>query len=149
MTLDVDVPEPPSLRGGVVDEDEDTGIEDGRRDALVDLLQEGAWADGFREWAEDSNLTTAEYSVLREHGLIEGVDLRWDAADQRVRYAVPDLSAGALESVDSDTGEELRIAPDALANIVATTLETEYLTRESGGDEFWAGDTSEEFREGR
>lgn len=33
--------------------------------------------------------------MLREHGLIERIDFRGDAADDRVRYAVPDLPAGA------------------------------------------------------
>ncbi len=149
MTLDVEPPEPPLLRGGVVDEDGSTETGDGRRDHLGDLLREGAWSDGFHEWADDTHLTTAEYSILREHGLTERIDLRWDAADERVRYAVPELPPGALEAVDHESGEELRAALDALADVVATTLETEYLPREAGGDEFWAGDTSEEFREGR
>lgn len=146
MTLDVDVPAPPSLRGGVADED--TGSGDGRRDALADLLREGAWADGFYEWADDTHVTEAEYAVLREHA-IDRIDFRWDAADERVQYDVPTLSPDVLAGVDHESGEELRAALDALADTVATTLETEYLPREAGGDEFWAGDTSEEFREGR
>lgn len=146
MSLDVDPPEPPSLRRGAVTDD-DLPESDGRRDTLAEALAEGAWADGFEEWAADTHLTVEEFSHAVEHDIVDGIDLYWDAETESVGYAVSPLPEGLREAMDRGDVEEVRAAIDDLADTVAATLATEYLPREEGVFEFSSGDTDPEFRD--
>lgn len=83
MALDVEVPEPPDLsnRGmprGFELQDETLGSEDFYREDLEDLLQEGAWKEGFNEWTEYTNLDEEQARIVSDLGLFQAFDFYWD-----------------------------------------------------------------------
>lgn len=141
MTLDADVPNPPSLDRpqdpdpttyeAVEPEDEPVG-DDYRRDELAAALEAGAWADAFEEWRGTTYLSATEYRTALERGLIDGIDLYWNRAAEDVGYRVPEVSDDA--AVDPDAAQSIREELDSLARIVTERLEEDYLHRD--GDEF-------------
>lgn len=147
MTLDVAVPTPPAIEARPVEPDPDEAAGDGRRDAIADVLAEGAWAEGFEAWADDTHLTAGEFAVLRDHDLLAGLDFYWDPESQSVRYEVPAIPATAADELHSEGTEEVRAALEALAREVAGVVESDYLVREEGVFEFSSGDTDPEFRD--
>lgn len=67
MSLDVDTPDPPELQTGAdVDsyEDADVGGDDYRRAELEELLADGAWADGFQEWTDGTDVDDDEWAKI-------------------------------------------------------------------------------------
>lgn len=118
MGLDIELPAPPNLtnRGRPRDfewDEETLGTEDFYREDIEDLLQEGAWGEGVREWAEHTDLETAHLRVIDELGLFQAVDLYWDPTEDRLRFAAPampddwrareasaDLDSTAVSAID-------------------------------------------------
>ena len=124
MGLDVETPDPPDLTnrglpGGVDPDAANDGLGDLRRAELEEVLRDGAWSEGFREWAEYTDLTAPEYSVLREHGLFGEMDFYWDPTEGRVRYEPP-----ALPPELSERRELTSLADTELSDLGDAVLET-------------------------
>ncbi|WP_339103862.1 hypothetical protein [Haloterrigena salinisoli] len=144
MTLDTEAPDPPALRGpqdpgdyDAVDEPEERTGDDTYREDLADLLEAGAWADAFDDWADRTDLSDAAFRVVREEGLLRRLDFYWNPAAEDVGYRVPpvpeDLFA-ARETPESDDVEDVEEELDDLARTVSEVLENDYIHR--GSEEF-------------
>jgi hypothetical protein len=154
MTLDVEVPDPPSLRGpqsrgeyDAIDTNDEELTDDYRREELRGVLGEGAWRDAFEEWAEHTLLTNAEFGTVRELGLLDRLDLYWEPSDDEVGYRAPTLSADEREAFDDPDGIEAEL--DSLGRVLSEVLENDYLLRDEDEFGFFADDyTGEEEFEG-
>lgn len=149
MSLDVVVPEPPDLtnRGaprGFEWDEETLGSEEFSREDIQDVLQEGAWKEGFNEWAAYTDLDEPTVRVLNEIGLFRAFDFYRDPVDGVLhvdsptiaddwREAVRDepLAAGSERLID----EELRELGRAVSETLAGYLETDGDASDDGWDE--------------
>ncbi|QLG29160.1 hypothetical protein HUG10_17200 [Halorarum halophilum] len=147
MTLNVEVPDPPSLRGpqsredydAVVEPDDDPG-DDYRRGELETILRNGAWTDAFREWADGTGLAEREFRTVVRLELIDRFDFYWDPSEDEVGYRAPEFSdeeRGEFERDEDLVEDEL----DTLGRVVSEMLENEYLPRD---DERWGFFADEE-----
>lgn len=137
VALDVEVPDPPSLRGpqnpgdyDAVDEPEEWTGDDYRREALAEFLRNGAWEAAFYDWAEDTYLTREEFQAILDWGLIDRLDFYWNPAEGDVGYLVPSVPKD-LETDDTKGMEE---ELDTLGRTVSEVLENDYVHR--GSEEF-------------
>jgi hypothetical protein len=138
MSLDVEVPQPPELRGprpqgeyDAVDVPEGDVSDDYRREQLADFLEQGAWADGFEEWAADASMSEKEFELVRDLGLFQAFDFYWDPSTDQAGYRAPTLPDDAVdpdrEDVDANgIDNEL----DTLGRVVSEVLENDYLLRD-------------------
>ena len=83
MSLDVTVPNPPSL-GDEHDPDEYedvTVVADAnyRRQELSTFLGAGAWEEAFERWAAETEVTAEEFDIAQELGLVAEFDFFWDS----------------------------------------------------------------------
>ncbi len=144
MTLDVEVPEPPTLHGSqdpreynVVEEPDERTGDNARREALADFLASGAWEEAFDEWAADTYMNESEFRAVRERGLLEELDFYWNPAAEDVGYrapTVPDDLAAAYDDIDEDEIEDVQDELDELGRTVSEVLENDYIHRD--GEEF-------------
>jgi hypothetical protein len=142
MAIDIEVPEPPDLsnRGTPREfeqQEETLGSEDFYREDIEDLLQEGAWKEGFNEWTEYTNLDEAQVRLVSGLGLFQAFDFYWDPTEDRLRFDAPTISndwreRDATESLDSSTVSMIDGELDDLGQAVHEMLE-DYLER--NGDE--------------
>lgn len=134
MTLDVPVPEPPSLDASPdPDSYEDVTIvadTDYRREELEEFLHNGAWETAFDRWAESTEVTEAEFAIIRDLGLIDSFDFFWDDFADRVGYHAPGIpedwresnyhqdldSWGAVSSINAGLTELGQLVCDVLAD---------------------------------
>jgi hypothetical protein len=138
MALNVTAPDPPDLtnRGmprGFAWLEETLGSEEFYREDLEDLLQEGAWVEGFDEWAEYTDLDEGQARIVDDLGLFQAFDFYWDPTEDRLRFdapAVPDdwRERDATESFDPGTVSTVDNELQDLGRTVRDTLET-YLER--------------------
>jgi hypothetical protein len=151
MALDVAVPEPPDLsnRGKPRDfevQEETLGSEDFYREDIEDLLQEGAWSEGFNEWTESTDLDEAQVRIVDDFGLFQTFDFYWDPTDDRLRFDAPTLpddwrERDATESLDSGTVSMIDAALQDLGRAVYETL-ADYLERnDEATDVGWGDET--------
>jgi hypothetical protein len=151
MALDVPVPDPPDLsnRGMPREfewEDETLGSEDFYREDLEDLLQEGAWSEGFNEWTEYTNLDEAHVRIVDDLGLFQALDFYWDPTEDRLRFDAPSLpddwrERDATASLDSSTVSMIDGELDDLGRTVQEVLE-DYLDRNDESSDFgWGEET--------
>ena len=151
MALDVAAPEPPDLsnRGRPRDfewGEETIGKEDFYREDLEDLLDEGAWKEGFNEWAEYTDLDESTFRVLDDLGLFQTFDFYWDPTDDRLRYDAPSMpddwqERTGTESFDSSTVGMIESELQDLGRAVYETLE-DYLERSDLRSDFtWEDET--------
>lgn len=151
MALDVEVPEPPDLtnRGMPREfewEDETLGSEDFYREDLEDLLQEGAWTEGFNEWAEYTDLDDEHVRIVTDLGLFQAFDFYWDPTEDRLRFAAPTIpddwrEREATESLDSSAVSMINGALQDLGRAVHETIE-DYLERNDAASDFgWGKET--------
>ncbi|MFC6975391.1 hypothetical protein ACFQL1_13210 [Halomicroarcula sp. GCM10025709] len=150
MALDVTVPDPPSLSGPQprddydgIDAPEEEPEDDYRREEIAEVLADGAWADGFEEWTTQTGLTETEFDVIREHGLLAGLDFYWDPASGEVGYRAPTLSAAARGAIDRADADEIDSELDTLGRVVSETLENDYLVRNEETFGFFADEADE------
>jgi hypothetical protein len=147
MTLDVPIPDPPSLSGprsrddydAVGNPEEDAG-DDYRRDAIADALAEGAWADGFAEWAAETDLTETAFETVQRHELVDEFDFYWDPAAEDVGYRAPALPAAARNDLESTAADDFDAELDTLGRIVSEFLENDYLRRDEDTFGFFPDD---------
>lgn len=149
MTLDVEIPDPPSLRGPqyrghyeAVDMTDQVPEDDYRRGALETFLEEGAWQDAFEAWADDADITAAEFRRLEADDVFEEFDFYWNPETDDVGYkapTVPDDARGAFDRPDDVEGEL-----DTLGRVVTEVLENDYLLRDDETFGFFADDVEED-----
>jgi len=151
MALDIEVPESPDLSNrGMPREfewqEETLGAEDFYREDIEDLLQEGAWTEGFNEWTEYTNLDEEHVRIVDDLGLFQAFDFYWDPVEDRLRFDAPVISDGwrerdATESLDSSTVSMIDGELDDLGRTVQEVLE-DYLERtDESSDHAWEEDT--------
>lgn len=151
MGLDVAVPEPPDLSNrGMPREfewqEETLGSEDFHREELEDLLQEGAWQEGFNEWAEYTDLDEAQVRIVSDLGLFQVFDFYWDPTDDRLRFDAPSVpddwrERDATESFDSSTVSLINAELQDLGRAVQETLEDFLERSEETSTHTWSEET--------
>lgn len=119
MTLDVETPEAPPL--------EPLRDGDHAREELAAALEDGAWRDGFQEWAASTYLAAGEVRQARELGLFERFEFHVEPGDGAVGYDAPPVPSGAF-----DDGDGVREELDALGRAVSGTA-GDYLAGEEFG----------------
>ena len=151
MALDVAVPEPPDLsnRGKPREfqlQDETLGSEDFYREDLEDLLQEGAWTEGFNEWTEYTDLNEEQVRIVSDLGLFQAFDFYWDPTDDRLRVDAPSVpddwrERPATESLDSSTVSTVDTELQDLGRVVQETLEDFLGRSEETSAHTWSEET--------
>ena len=148
MALDVDVPEPPSLRGPQatesyesVDQIDDAVHDDYRREELATFLAEGSWEVAFEEWAAHTLVTEAQFSVMVELGLLDELDFYWEPATDDVGFRAPSMPAerpaSVASRVDADDVADIEEGLAELGRTVSEQLEAD-LARDSSELGFFA-----------
>lgn len=145
MGLEVDPPDPPDLTnrpsktGPEAEEADET--EDLRRAELEAALGDGAWTEAFREWAEYTDLTEAEYEGLRAAAVFERFDFYWDSAAATVRFEVASLPDAVAR--ESDLAARATASLTDLGETVVKLLEAEYLDwgEADAGERDWSEET--------
>lgn len=159
MALDVETPNPPDLTNrppptGIDPAELLDGETDFRRAELEEILEDGAWSEAFSEWAEYTELTEAEYQVVRDLGLVEQLDFYWNPIEERLRFETPPLP----EELDQQRDLAVEISSElaALARTVVEMLDEGYVswgeadatesvwTEDPVGDDVPAEDRSDE-----
>nr|WP_256398697.1 hypothetical protein [Haloarchaeobius litoreus] len=156
MAPDIEVPEPPDLsnRGMPRDfewEEETLGSEDFYREDVEDLLQEGAWKEGFNEWTEYTSLDEAQVRLVDDLGLFQAFDFYWDPTEDRLRFDAPTVpddwrELDATESLSSSTVSMIDGALDDLGRVVQEVLE-DYIERNDEASNYGWGDETYGSRE--
>jgi len=140
MSLDVDTPDPPELRPALDPEeydDVDVQGDEYRRAELQEYLVEGAWEQGFGEWAEHSDLGEREWDIVTDLGLVREFDFFWDDFADRVGYHAPGLPEDWREreihpDLDSwGTVSGINAGLTELGQVVSEVLKQEYIEWES------------------
>ena len=151
MALDIAVPESPDLSNrGMPREfewqEETLGSEDFYREDIEDLLEEGAWTEGFHEWREYTNLDEEHARIVSDRGLFQAFDFYWDPTEDRLRFDAPSVSddrreRNATESLDSRAVSTIDGELDDLGRAVREVLEN-YLERDDDASDYgWGEDT--------
>ena len=157
MTFDIAVPEPPDLSNrGMPREfewqEETLGSEDFYREDLEDLLQEGAWKEGFNEWTEYTNLDEEQVRIVGDLGLFQSFDFYWDPTEDRLRYDAPTISDAprerdVTESFNSSTVSMIDGELDDLGRAVHEMLE-DHLERDGQLSDYgWDEETNSDREE--
>ena len=140
MSLDVDVPEPPTLEGIDPNEYEDAeivGDTDYRRDELEQFLREGAWEESFDRWTDDTEMTESDFEIMLELGMIGEFDFFWDSFAERVGYHAPGIPEDWKErnyhpDIESwGTVSSINASLTELGQIVCDVLKDEYIDWET------------------
>ncbi|QSG05456.1 hypothetical protein [Halapricum desulfuricans] len=145
----MDVPEPPDLsnRGTPREfewQDETLGSEDFYREDIEDLLQEGAWEEGFNEWGEYTTLDEAQIRIVSDFGLFQALDFYWDPTEDRLRFDAPTIpddwrERDATASLDSSTVSMINDEVDDLGRVVQEVLEN-YIERNDDVSDYGWGE---------
>ncbi|MEF8775404.1 MAG: hypothetical protein V5A43_02740 [Haloarculaceae archaeon] len=140
MSLDVPVPEPPSLSSAIdADDYDDVSVqgEDYRREELQDFLESGAWETAFLDWAAETSLPAADFEIARDLDLIAEFDFFWDDFADRVGYHAPGIPEDWREravhpDLDSwETVSGINAGLTELGQIVCEVLAEEYIDWEA------------------
>ena len=152
MGLDVEPPEPPSLRGKrdvqEYDDVDVTAESDYRRDELEAFLRDGAWEEAFGEWAEHAEVDETEFAIATDLDLFAEFDFFWDDFAGRVGYHAPGLPEDWREraihpEIDSwSTVSSINAGLTEFGQTVCDTLADRYIDWES---EFEAPDDLPDF----
>jgi hypothetical protein len=99
-----------------------------RRDELEGFLHEGAWKEGFNEWAGSTDLTEDELRIVLEEDLVHQLDFYWDVDATAVGYSAASLTAEQRDSLglDHETASAIDDALEDLARTVAEMLDDGY-----------------------
>ncbi|NIB98258.1 hypothetical protein [Halobacterium sp. R2-5] len=147
MTLDVSIPDSPDLSNRGAPEEfewtEDTGgAEDFRREDIEALLEEGAWAEGFNEWAEYTSMSEQQVRAVDDLGLFQDFDFYWDPTQDRLRADPPELpedwrDRDATASWNSSTVAAVESELQDLGDVVYEALE-DYLEDDDVSEHYWS-----------
>ena len=151
MALDIEIPGPPDLSNrGMPREfewqEETLGSEEFYREDIEDLLQEGAWKEGFNEWAEYTTIDEEDVRLVEDLGLFQALDFYWDPTEDRLRFDAPRVADGSRErertqSLDSSTVSTIENELEDLGRAVQETLE-DYLDRDDVESDYgWGEET--------
>ncbi|QCC52982.1 hypothetical protein [Halapricum salinum] len=130
-------------------QEETLGSEDFYREDIEDLLQEGAWKEGFNEWSEYTNLHEELVRIVSDLGLFQAFDFYWDPTEDRLRFDAPTIPDDWRErdttaSLDSSTVSMIDGELDDLGRAVQEMLE-DYLDRNGDTSDYgWSEGTDGE-----
>lgn len=157
MGLDVDTPDPPTLRTpqnvgdyDAVEESEDRTGDDGNRADLAGFLRDGAWNRAFGEWSDHTLLSEDEFELVTALDLFEEFDFYWNESDGDVGYLVPAVPAPSKlpapydEQFDAGDVDGIEEELDSLARTVTEVLEAEYVDTDAGEFGFYDDDEYDE-----
>lgn len=152
MSLDVPVPDPPTISRTSDGEADDEVTKRTDIEEYFDGM-ENAWEEGFDEWASATALTEIEYHTIREAGLLEAFDFRWDEragyvtyeatrvpADWKQRAEFSTLDSWSAVSVINDELDELGETVAGVLTDYYIEWETEAHVVETFGSQFNARD---------
>jgi len=140
MSLDADPPDPPELADADPNEYDDAevvGETDYKREELAALLEQGAWAEAFEEWAEHTDLDEREFGIVMDLEMLAEFDFFWDAFADRVGYHAPGIPEDWKvkeyhPELDSwATVSEINASLAELGETVSRTLKEGYIDWES------------------
>ena len=141
MSLDVPVPDPPTLVDARDPDEYDdvTVVADAnyRREELATFLEAGAWEEAFDAWAASTAVTAEEFAIAEELGLIAEFDFFWDDFANRVGYHAPGIPEDWRErdihpAVDSwATVSSINAGLTELGQVVCDVLKDEYIDWEA------------------
>jgi len=144
MSLDVAVPDPPTLESHDPNEYEDAdvvGDTDYRRDEIQTFLADGAWERAFDEWRDDTGMDDDTYRIVEDLGLLREFDFFWDSYAERVGYHAPGIPEDWQErdyhpDLDSwGVASSINASLTELGQVVCDVLKAEYID--------WEGDYEE------
>lgn len=151
MALDVSVPDPPSLSGPqpggeyeAIDTTAEVAEDDYRREEIQQILEDGAWHDGFEEWTTHTGLTADDFESVVERGLIDKFDFYWEPATDEVGYRSPTFSESARSELGVGDVADIESELDSLGRVVSEMLENDYLLRDDETFGFFDDEASEE-----
>lgn len=137
MALDVDIPDPPALRGpqsrgayDAIDMTDERPTDDYRREEVENFLRAGAWQDAFEQWAERTFMVESEFELVVRLGLLDRFDFFWDPSAGEVGYRAPELPEDARTGLDEGDVEGIDEELDSLGRVVTEVLEDDYLPRD-------------------
>ena len=151
MSLSVEPPAPPELNQIDPNEYEDAevlGDTDYRREELEAFLENGAWAEAFDEWADQTDLDDTDFEIVDELEMIQQFDFFWDAFADRVGYHAPGIPEDWKERnyhpklKSWETVSEINASLAELGETVSRTLKEHYIDWET---EYEAPDDLPEF----
>ncbi|MFC7027338.1 hypothetical protein ACFQH8_07135 [Halomicroarcula sp. GCM10025710] len=127
MSLDVPVPDPPSLHGpqprseySAIDAPAEEPEDDYRREEVAEILEAGAWHDAFEEWTTQTGLLVADFELVTEHELVDEFDFYWDPTTDEVGYQAPTLPEAVRRDLEVGDVDEIGSAglawPDGLGD---------------------------------
>lgn len=140
MSLDVDVPEPPTLEQTDPNEYDDADIvgdTDYRREELEGFLRQGAWEAAFEQWARETEMTESDFEIMLDLAMIERFDFFWDSFAERVGYHAPGIPEDWNErnyhpEIQSwKTVSSINASLTELGQVVCDVLKDEYIDWES------------------
>ncbi|MFC7046927.1 hypothetical protein ACFQH6_17320 [Halobacteriaceae archaeon GCM10025711] len=150
MALDVEVPDPPELanRGvpAAFEPAETVDVADFRREELETFLDEGAWQEGFDEWAAYTDLTADQFERVQEAGLVDRLDFFWDPRDRLLQFdapSLPDEWYAGDGPFDEPTVSLVETELSDLGRAVAETLADTYVDwgSDEESDPVWSEET--------
>jgi hypothetical protein len=101
-SLDAEPPAPPELAvghdAGKYD-DTDPGSDDYRREELQEYLHDGAWVEGFGEWAATTDLDEDDWVIVVDLGFVTGFDWDFNETTRQLFGSNSGRSSGASYSV--------------------------------------------------
>ncbi|SEH58110.1 hypothetical protein SAMN05192561_10921 [Halopenitus malekzadehii] len=127
-------------------QEETLGAEDFYRGDIEDLLQDGAWQEGFNEWVEYTTLDEEHVDSINDQRLFQAFDFYWDPSEDRLRFDAPRVpdewqQEHPIESRDSITRSLIAGELADLGHAVLEVLEG-YLDRNDEDSDYgWGADT--------
>jgi len=140
MSLDAAVPDRPTLAtntDAAEYDDADVQGDEYRRDELADALDDGAWADAFTEWSDDTTVDERTWAIVTDLDLLAEFDFFWDSFAGRVGYHAPGLPEDWREreihpDIDSwETVSSINAGLTEFGQVVCDVLAEEYLDWEA------------------
>lgn len=151
MADDIEVPEGPDLSNrGMPREfewaEETLGSEDFYREDIEDLLQEGAWKEGFNEWAEYTSLQADHLRIVGALDLFKAFDFYWDPTEDRLRFNAPTIpddweDRPETEELDSSAVSLIDGELDDLGRAVQEILEDYIVRDDDPSEDGWGEET--------
>ena len=142
MALDVETPDAPDVtnRGFPAGVDFEAvemsgGEADFRREEVEEVLRDGAWEEAFREWAEYTDLSEAEYRTVHRRGLLRELDFYWAPLAESLRFDVPDVPADG--SLGDDLASRLGTELADLGETVIDRIADGYVDWDGVSDDVW------------